>query len=48
MNLKNMLGQFKANSRDIRQTSDRLSHERRSFRGLFNDNLSYGQKLVTA
>ena len=38
MNLKNMLGQFKANSRGIRQIRDRLSHGRRSFRGLFNDN----------
>ena len=38
MNLKNMLGQIEANSRDRRQIGDRLSHGRRSFRGLLNDN----------
>jgi hypothetical protein len=38
MNLKNMLGQIEANSRDRRQIGDGLSHGRRSFRGLFNDN----------
>jgi hypothetical protein len=32
-NLKNMLGQIKANSRDRRQISDRLTNGRRSFRG---------------
>jgi hypothetical protein len=38
MNLKNMLGQIEANGRDRRQIGDRLSHGRRSFRGLLNDN----------
>jgi hypothetical protein len=38
MNLKNMLGQIKANGRDRRQIGDKLSHGWRSFRGLLNDN----------
>ena len=38
MNLKNMLGQIEANSRDRRQIGDRLSHGRRSLRRLLNDN----------
>jgi hypothetical protein len=38
MNLKNMLGQIDTNGRDRRQIGDRLSHGRRSFRGLLNDN----------
>ena len=38
MNLKDMLGQIEANGRDRRQIGDRLSHGRRSFRGLLNDN----------
>ena len=38
MNLKDMLGQIEANSRDRRQIGDKLSHGRRSFRGLLNDN----------
>jgi hypothetical protein len=38
MNLKNMLRQIEANGRDRRQIGDRLSHGRRSFRGLLNDN----------
>jgi hypothetical protein len=33
-----MLGQIEANGRDRRQISDRLSHGRRSFRGLLDDN----------
>src|ERR1700732_1905938 len=37
MNLKNMLGQIEANGRDGRQICDRLSHGRRSFRGLLDD-----------
>ena len=38
MKLKNMLGQIKADGRDGSQIGDRLSHGRRSFEGLLNDN----------